>query len=218
MTRPPLMSAGKKTLIVVSILRGEVTMAADADRRVTRKVGGGGRISLAGHKYHVGRWLAGEAVDIVIADGLIEISHCDVLIASHARQHRVAEEPAVWQREPRARPIRPETVGVPVTRKVDSSGNVSFAAIPYRVGNAMRGLQVQVRVVGDTVEISTDGRIIRSHVARHDPAKEHGAFANPAGRPRRINPASQSTTGISHAYRSRDAARVPELDTSCRVL
>ena len=32
MTRPPLMSAGKKTLIVVSILRGEVTMA-DAARR-----------------------------------------------------------------------------------------------------------------------------------------------------------------------------------------
>ncbi|MDK1039855.1 MAG: helix-turn-helix domain-containing protein, partial [Actinomycetota bacterium] len=30
--RPPLMSAGKKTLIVVSILRGEVTMA-DAARR-----------------------------------------------------------------------------------------------------------------------------------------------------------------------------------------
>lgn len=32
MTRPPLMSAEKKTLIVVSILRGEVTMA-DAARR-----------------------------------------------------------------------------------------------------------------------------------------------------------------------------------------
>ncbi|MDK1292729.1 MAG: helix-turn-helix domain-containing protein, partial [Actinomycetota bacterium] len=32
MTRPPLMSAGKKTLVVVSILRGEVTMA-DAARR-----------------------------------------------------------------------------------------------------------------------------------------------------------------------------------------
>ena len=32
MTRPPLMSAEKKTLIVVSILRGEVTMA-EASRR-----------------------------------------------------------------------------------------------------------------------------------------------------------------------------------------
>ncbi|MCZ7532629.1 MAG: IS481 family transposase [Acidimicrobiia bacterium] len=162
----------------------------DAGRRVTRKVGRGGRVSLAGHKYHVGRWLAGETVDIVIANGLIEMSHRDVLITSHARLHRVEDEPAVWQREPRARPVRPQTVGVPVTRKVDSSGNVSFAATPYRAGNAMRGLQVQVRVVGDTVEISKDGRIIRSHLARHDPAKEHGAFANPAGRPQRINAAS----------------------------
>ena len=139
-------------------------VAVNGGRRVTRRVGVGGRISLAGFKYHVGRWLGGETVDVVIADGLIEISHRDVLITSHARQHRVADEPAVWRREPRARPVRPETVGVPVTRKVDSSGNVSFAATPYRVGNAMVGRQVQVRVVGDTVEISTDGRIIRGSV------------------------------------------------------
>ena len=69
----------------------------------------------------------------------------------------------MWRREPRARPIRPETVGVPVIRKVDSSGNVSFAVTAYRVGNAMRGRQVQVRVVGDTVEISIDGRVIDVH-------------------------------------------------------
>jgi len=149
-----------------------------------------GRISLAGHKYHVGRWLGGETVDVVIRDGLIEISHRDVLITSHARRHRVEDGPKGWQREPRARPVRPETVGLPVTRKVDSSGSVSFAGTAYRVGNAVVGRQVQVRVVGDTVETSTDGRIIRSHVARHDPTKEHGAFANPAGRPRRINAAS----------------------------
>lgn len=163
---------------------------ADGGRRVTRKVGAGGRISLAGHKYHVGRWLADETVDIAIRDGLIEISHRDVLITSVARRHRVEDEPKVWQREPRARSVRPETVGVPVTRKVDSSGNVSFAGTLYRVGNAMRGRQVQVRVVGDTVEISTDGQVIRSHAIRHDRMKEHGAFANPVGRPRRINAAS----------------------------
>lgn len=176
--------------VVGNEIPDEGPVAADAGRRVTRKVGVGGRISLAGYKYHVGRWLASETVDVVIADGLIEISHRDVLITSHARQHRVADEPAVWRRQPRARPVRPETVGVPVTRKVDSSGNISFAATAYRVGNAMRGRQVQVRVVGDTVEISSDGRVIRSHAIRHDPAKEHGAFANPAGRPRRINAAS----------------------------
>lgn len=92
---------------------------------------------------------------------------------------------------------------------MDSSGNISFAATPYRVGNAMRGLQVQVRVVGDTVEISKDGRILRSHLARHDPAKERGAFANLAGRPQRINAASRdchTCTGIT------TVARVPKLD------
>ncbi|MCH8129210.1 MAG: IS481 family transposase [Acidobacteria bacterium] len=169
----------------------------DGGRRVTRKVGAGGRISLAGHKYHVGRWLAGETVDVTIRDGLVDVSHRDILVVSHARQHRVEDEPAVWQREPRARPVRPETVGVPVTRKVDSSGSISFAAANYRAGNALRGQQVEVRVVGDTVEISADGRIIRSHPIKHDPAKEHGAFANPDGRPRRINAASQPAASVA---------------------
>ena len=72
-------------------------------------------------------------------------------------------------------------------RKVDSSGSVSFAAVTYRVGNAYRRQQVEVRVVGDTVEISQNGRLLRSHPVKHDTAKAHGAFANPGGRPNRIN-------------------------------
>ena len=160
-------------------------------RRVTRKVARGGRISLATHKYHVGRWLEGETVDVDICDdGLIEILHRDVQVVSHARQHPVEAEPAAWRREPRARPVRPVTVGRPVTRKVDSSGNISFAAATYRVGNRYRRRQVQVRVVGDTVEISANRRVLRTHRAKHDPDKEHGAFANPGGRPRRTNAAS----------------------------
>ena len=76
-----------------------------------------------------------------------------------------------------------------MTRKVDSSGNISFAAATYRVGNRYRRQQVQVQVVGDTVEISSKGRVLRTHRAKHDPAKEHGAFANRGGRPRRSNAA-----------------------------
>jgi transposase InsO family protein len=161
------------------------------ERRVTRRVGQGGRISLATFKYHVGRWLAGETVDVAIGDdGLIEVSHRGVLVASHVRRHRVEDEPAGWRSESRTRPARPETVGLPVIRKVDSSGSVSFAAVTYRVGNAYRRQQVEVRVVGDTVEISQNGRLLRTHPVKHDPAKAHGAFANPAGRPNRINAAS----------------------------
>ncbi len=81
-------------------------------------------------------------------------------------------------------------MGRPVIRKVDSSGNISFAGTNYRVGNAYRRQQVEVRVVGDTVEISTGGRVVRTHPAKHDPNKAHGAFANPGGRAKRINAAS----------------------------
>ncbi len=160
-------------------------------RRVTRKVGQGGRISLASYGYHVGRWLAGETVDVVVTtDGLVEISHRGVLVATHARQHPPEAEPQVWRRQPRARPVRPATEGQPVVRKVDSSGGISFAGVSYRVGNGHRREQVEVRVVGDTVEISQDGKLLRVHPVKHDPIKAHGAFANPGGKPDRINAAS----------------------------
>ena len=76
-----------------------------------------------------------------------------------------------------------------MTRKVDSSGNVCFAGTSYRVGTKYRRRQVQVAVVGDTVEISIGNELIRTHQVRHDRTREHGALANPGGRPRRINAA-----------------------------
>ncbi len=161
------------------------------DRRVTRRVGKSGRVSLATFSYHVGRWLAGETVDVVVtADGLVEISHRGVLVATHVRRHPPEAEPEAWRRQPRARPVRPPTMGQPVVRKVDSSGNVSFAGTNYRVGNPFRRQQVEVRVVGDTVEISQGRRLLRVHPVKHDPIKAHGAFANPAGKADRINAAS----------------------------
>jgi transposase InsO family protein len=167
-------------------------MEVVAERRVvTRRVSGGGRISLATFKYYVGRWLEGETVEVAITkEGLIEVSHRGVLVASHVRRHPVEAEPAVWRRQPKARPSRPPTVGRPVIRKVDTSGHVSFTGANYRVGNAYRRQQVEVRVVGDTVEISQKRRVVRTHPVRHDPDRAHGAFANPGGRARRINAAS----------------------------
>ena len=76
-----------------------------------------------------------------------------------------------------------------MTRKVDSSGNVCFAGANYRVGNAYRRRQVQVAVVGDTVEISIGEQLIRSHKVKHDRTRQHGALANPGGRPHRTNAA-----------------------------
>jgi hypothetical protein len=82
----------------------------------------------------------------------------------------------------------PVTDGGAVTRKVDSSGNVCFAGASYRAGSKFRR-QVQVAVVGDTVELSVGTELIRTHPIRHDRTREHGALANPGGRPRRINAA-----------------------------
>ena len=78
---------------------------------------------------------------------------------------------------------------VSVTRTFDSSGNVCFAGENYYVGVKYKRRQVQVAVVGDRVEISVGKHLIRSHPARHDRTREHGALANPGGRARRTNAA-----------------------------
>jgi transposase InsO family protein len=164
----------------------EATPTAGAAVRSTRRVGTNGRVSLAAHHYHVGRWLAGETVELVCGDGLVEVLHDGVIVATHARRHPPEKEPTIRRRANKA---RPPTVGRPVTRKVDRSGGVCFAGCHYRVGNAYLRRQVQVAIVGDTVQISFEGRLLRTHPIRHDRAKENGAFANPGGRPRRINAA-----------------------------
>lgn len=65
---------------------------------------------------------------------------------------------------------------------------VYFAGAGYYAGWAYRRQQVQVALVGDTVQLAVAGRVIKVHPIRHDRAKEHGAFATPNGRPRRQRP------------------------------
>jgi transposase InsO family protein len=154
---------------------------------ITRRVADSGRISLAGVRYLAGRWLAGELVQVALHDGLVEISHRGVLVATHASRHHPGTQPAI-RRAPAARPPRPATTGVTVTRIADPGGTVSFAGAGYYAGWAYRGQQVQVSLVGDTVQLAVAGRVIKVHPIRHDRAKEHGAFATPNGRPRRRSP------------------------------
>ena len=74
---------------------------------VTRRVSGGGRISLATFKYYVGRWLDGETVEVAITEGvLIEVTHRGVLIASHVRQH-----PLGFSRVPEASSLKRKWAG-----------------------------------------------------------------------------------------------------------
>ena len=151
---------------------------------VVRRVDAGGRISILKHRYHVGRYLAGQTVTVESQDGLLHVSHNGVVVATHARRH-LAEDDAKMAGRPRAVRPRPPTTGVEVLRKVDSAGGVSFAGTGYRVGNRYRGQTVGVRIVGDTIQITQDGNLLRTHRARHDPAKEYGALSRPRGKPRR---------------------------------
>ena len=156
----------------------------------TRRVLEDGSISFAATTYKAGRWLAGQAVEVVCQRGLVQIFHRGVLIATHARRHPVEKELKGMARGRQLRPSRPTVTAASVTRKVDGSGNVCFAASYYRVGSKYRRRQVQVAVIGDTVEISVGKQLIRSHKVKHDPTREHGALANPGGRAHRINAAS----------------------------
>jgi hypothetical protein len=59
-----------------------------------------GKISLAGFSYHAGATYAGEPVEVVVADGLVDILHAGVMVATHAQ--RMREDQA--DRLPRAPP------------------------------------------------------------------------------------------------------------------
>ena len=170
--------------------------AGPVGRVVTRKVDSRGLISFASTRYRAGSWLAGQTVEVTVDRGVLRIYHQRRLIETHARRHRPAAEAKGLRRQvappaptPEPERRRPSVSAASVTRKVDTSGNVSFAGVSYRVGNRFKRRQVQVAVVGDTVEISIGEELIKTHRARHDRTREHGALANPGGRPNRINAA-----------------------------
>jgi len=177
--------AGKRPAVV----EHDDTEPVSSGPVTTRRVSSGGAISFATVRYKAGRWLAGQTVEVVCEDGLVKLFHRGELIETHARRHPLDKETAGKQRNRKPRPSRPTATAVSVTRKVDSSGNVCFAGTSYRVGSKYRRRQVQVAIVGDTVEISVGEELIRSHPVKHDRTREHGALANPGGRANRINAA-----------------------------
>jgi transposase InsO family protein len=152
----------------------------------TRVVDLSGGISLAKHRYAVGTWLAGETVEVITGDDLVEIFHRGVLIISHVARHQPGAK--IVKRRPlgarRIRRRRGDTTPW-VTRLVDSAGSISFAAATYKVGRAYARRSVQVGVRDGQVVITLDGDTIRTHPVRHDRDREHGALATPAGRPRK---------------------------------
>ena len=171
----------------LEVIDGEVSEVAPTARKsLARVVDDKGRVTILRFRYHVGRAYSGESVAISLENGLLSVHHRGVLVATHARRH-LPEDDARFTDQPRvARASRP-TLGDEVFRNVDSSGAVSFAGTAYRVGNPFKGRVAGVRLVGDTVQITIDGDLVRTHKARHDRSKEFGALAMPNGKPRRTD-------------------------------
>ena len=156
--------------------------AAPRPAGVSRWVDVHGRIRLAGVTYAVGATYVGEPVEAVVIDGLVEIWHAGVLVASHAQRLKPDQKDRAARAPVQQRRARDATTGLTVTRLVDASGAVSFAGTIYRAGHAWRHTSVQVSIVGGSVQIAKDGRVIRVHPIRHDQTRELGAFANLHGR------------------------------------
>ena len=170
----------------LEVIDGDVANEEEPPPRrkiISRRVDRAGRISILKHRYHVGRHLSGEAVSVESADGLLHISHNGVVVATHARRHLIDDDDKMDRRPQHARRPTQPTKGTEVLRIVDKHGSVSFAGTGYRVGNRYVGITVGVRLAGDTVQITLDGALLRTHRSRHDKTKEFGALAQPNGKP-----------------------------------
>lgn len=155
---------------------------------LSRWVDQGGSISLASFRYRVGPTFAGEPVEVVCHAGLVGILHQGVLVATHAQRRRPEDPKAVTRQLSRGR-ARPATAGPSVLRMADAGGSICFAGTSYRVGRSWGRRQITVTIVGASVQLPVDGRVIRVHPIRHDRSKEHGAFATNNGRPRKARSA-----------------------------
>jgi len=173
---------------------------------VTRWVDQRGLISLARFTYRVGPVFAGQLVEAVVDAGLVQIYHQGVLVATHAQRLR-PEDGGVSPHRLRRPMARAGTSGPSVIRIADNNGNVSFAGTMYSAGRAWRHQRLDVRIVGTSVQISKDDQIVRVHAIRHDRSKEHGAYANPTGRPRKPKTGAGDPARSSQPARSGDGVK-----------
>lgn len=184
---PPIRRFELKRSETFEVIDGEAAVADSRPRpnMGVRLVDYKGRIKIVKHRYHVGVYLAGQKVEVESKDGLITVTHNGAVVATHARRHLPEDDVLIDRRSKSLKAAKP-TRGDEVLRRVDPSGAVSFAGTNYRVGNRYKRQIAGVRIVGDTVQITIDGQLVRTHAARHDRSKEYGALSKPNGKPRRI--------------------------------
>ena len=146
-----------------------------------------------------GSYLAGETVTVTFTDnGLGEISHRGVLIASHARRRPPHTSPAREQL-PRVRHAR---VQAP-RRSVRGSPGRSHGLRELRRHRLLGGTRRPPQAGRGATrwrhrENGAEGMLLRAEPAKHDRSKEHGAFATPTGRPRRPKASQdQDSSGVT---------------------
>ena len=190
--------------------------AVPARPPINRWVNPKGRVSLHGVSYPIGMTFAGELVQLVVRDGLVEAFHHGVLIATRAQRRKPAARKPAPVEVPKPRPPVPplpppstpevladkENCGPTVLRLVDTKGEIGFAGKNYSCGKKWAGQHAHVTVVGNEVHFVIDGQLVRIQPVRHDRAREHGAYARPNGQARK------------HTSSNDHVAHLPEL--TCR--
>ncbi len=157
--RPPVerFALGERGLVVVDepvVVPVSRRLEVSRPAGVSRWVNGSGRISLAGFDYVVGATFAGEPVEVVVTNGLVEIFHAGVLVATHAQRLKPDQVDRVTRpRLPVQRRAREATVGLTVTRIVDGSGSISRRRLPVR-----HALGPPVRRRGDRGRVGAAGQ------------------------------------------------------------
>jgi len=146
-----------------------------------------------------------------VADGLVDILHAGVMVATHAQRMREDQADRA-PRAPVARRARDATARLTVTRLANRTGVISFAGTDYQAGRRCARQSIDVSIVAGSVQLSRDGKVIRVHPIRHDrPASSARSPTPKAGPAARTPPPA-----LSPSYRNSPGARVPELDTAVR--
>ena len=191
--------------VVEATERSEVLDREPGVVPVTRLVSANGTIGFGAQRYLAARWLSGETVEVLSTDGLVEIVFRGQVIATHARKHDPGKAPKLTRSAP-GRRARAATVGKPVTRLADSRAQCRLRGPRIRPATRIEAKPSQVAIVGGNVQLAIDGKVIKTHPIRHDPAKEHGAFANPGGRPPKTTLAHNPLHSVVH---------LPDHELSC---
>jgi transposase InsO family protein len=128
---PPIRRFELARPAALEVIDGEVADEEPQPLRpkvVTRRVDRAGRISILKHRYHVGRHLAGEAVTIESADGLLHVTHNGA-----RRRHARASAPGRRRRQDGPAPSTRTTTGTADPRRRGSEDRR-----PTRLGELRR--------------------------------------------------------------------------------